>query len=373
MAQPPFTLNGRFLVQSVTGVQRVAREALMVFDRMAAEGRIAAPRLLLPAKGDLVAMPELAAIRPERVGTRGGHLWEQIDLPAACGAEPLLCLGNTAPLSRLFAKGKPVVTMVHDLSYKYFPAAYDWKFRAFYGALMPQILKRSEKVVTVSHAEELSMETHYPFLKGSGRLSYLQNGGIPDGDAALALAGPNRPMEARGYGIYVGSLTKRKNAEGVLKGAVAFLQAWPGMRFVVIGSTGASFGGVEVEIPDDVKDRLEFRGQINDAKVIYEAFAGARFLLFPSFYEASPLPPIEAMTFGCPVVSSSIPSLQERCGGAAVYCEGDKPDTIAAAIARLMGDPAFWAEKSAESRARAATYSWEKQAEGLLALCEAAR
>lgn len=372
MAEIPFTLNGRFLMQSVTGVQRVAREALMVFDAMAFAGDIPIPRLLLPA-GELVARPDLQAIRPEVVGKRGGHAWEQLELPVHCGAEPLLCLGNTAPLSRLMQSGRPVVTMVHDLSYKYFPAAYDWKFRAFYGALMPRILKRSERVVTVSHAEELSIAKHYPFLEGSDRLGFLQNGGIPDAAAAQAFAAPCPGKEARGYGIYVGSLTKRKNAEGVLKGAVAFLKAYPEMRFVVIGSTGASFGGVEVEIPDEVKDRLEFRGQINEAQKIYEAFAGARFLLFPSFYEASPLPPIEAMTFGCPVISSTIPSLKERCGDAALYCEGGDPDSVQAAIRKLMEEPGLWEAKSEASRARAATYSWRAQAEGLLALCEAAR
>ena len=369
----PFALNGRFLMQQVTGVQRVAREALMVFDRMAAEGQITAPRLLLPARGELVAMPELRAIRPERVGTRGGHLWEQMDLPAHCGAEPLLCLGNTAPIKRLFQKGRPVVTMVHDLSYKYFPAAYSWKFRALYGTMMPLILKRSDRVVTVSRAEELSIEKHYPELQGTGRLSYLQNGGIPDHDATVAFANPVPGADARGYGIYVGSLTKRKNAPGVLRGAIEFLKRYPKMRFVVIGSTGTPFEGVDVEIPEEVKARLEFRGQINDAQKIYDAFRRARFLLFPSFYEASPLPPIEAMTFGCPVISSGIPSLTERCGDAALHCEPDDPDSIQTAITALMEEPGLWEAKSAASLEQAARYSWQTQALGLLKLCEAVR
>lgn len=372
MDRKPITLNGRFLVQSVTGVQRVAREALMQFDRMAAEGTIPVPRLLLPAKGEIVAAPDLKAIVPERVGRLGGHAWEQIDLPRHAGADPLLCLGNTAPVVRLMGR-RPMVVMVHDLSYKYFPAAYSRVFRLVYSTIIPAILRWGDHVVTVSKAEEDQIRHHYPFLRDSDRLSYLQNGGIADhlADAARATAQPG--PEARGYGLYLGSLTRRKNAEGIIAGAVGFLRAHVDMRFVVIGATGASFEGVTLDVPEDVRDRLEFWGQVNDAARIHEACRGARFLLFPSFYEASPLPPIEAMTFGTPVVSSRIPSLEERCGNTAVYCDADDQQSIAAAIAKVMESPEHWQDLSRQASDWTARYSWAAQAEGLLDLCETVR
>lgn len=367
------SLNGRFLLQSITGVQRVAREALKALDEMAHAGEIKPFRVLLPEKGEIVAPPSLKATELRREGRYAGHAWEQVDLPRLSGPEPLLCLGNTAPLARLRQSGRPTVTMVHDLSYKYFPSAYSWKFRAFYETLIPQVLRHSDHVVTVSKAEETSIRKHYPFLEETGRLSFLQNGGVEDAEAAAALAAPAPSMEERGYGLYVGSLTKRKNAEGVLRGAVDFVRRHPAMRFVVIGANSASFQGVTIDIPAEVADRIEFRGQINDAKLIHDAYRKARFLLFPSFYEASPLPPIEAMTFGCPVVSSTIPSLKERCGDAAAYCEADDQDSIAAAIGSIMDDPSAWRALSEASRAQAARYSWRAQAQGLLELCERAR
>ncbi len=360
-------------MQSVTGVQRVARELLAEFDALAVAGKIAPPRLLLPARGDLVAPPALEAIRPERGGRFTGHLWEQLDLPRMAGAEPLLCLGNTAPLARVLARGRPTVAMVHDLSYKYFPAAYDWKFRALYGALIPVILRKAQEVVTVSDAERRAIVTAYPALAGDGRLSFLQNGGLSDAVAQSVAAEPLAPMESRGYGLYVGSLTRRKNAEGLLRAAIAFLEAYPQMRFVVIGASGASFEGVHVRVPAHLAERLEFRGQINDAATIHAAYRGARFLLFPSFYEASPLPPIEAMSFGCPALVSRIPSLTERCGEAALYFDPEDQGQIAAAIRSVMEDPALWHDYAARARAQAARYSWRAQAEGLIALCEGLR
>ena len=154
----------------------------------------------------------------------------------------------------------------------------------------------------------------------------------------------------------------------MLQAAIGFLQRHPDMRFVVIGASGASFEGVTLDIPEALRDRLEFRGQINDAGPIHAACRQARFLLFPSFYEASPLPPVEAMTFGCPVIASRIPSLTERCGEAALYCAPDDQDAIAAAIDSLMDDTT-WQTQSQAARTQAAGFTWEAQATGLLALC----
>lgn len=368
-----FSINGRFLLQSVTGVQRVAREVLAVFDAMAARGDMLPPRLLLPRKGELVNPPSLKAIRLERIGRLSGHAWEQLELPLEAGPEPLLCLGNTAPLTRLWSHGKPVVTMVHDLSYRYFPSAYSWKFRAVYNWLIPQVLRYSDRVVTVSRSEYDAIVRHYPTLADNPRLSFSQNGGLPDAIAREVLSETPRPMAERGYGLYVGSLTRRKNAEGVLRAAVEFLRLYPDMRFVVVGASAPSFESVSVDVPTSVCARLEFRGQVNDATAIYDIYRGARFLLFPSFYEASPLPPIEGMSFGCPAVVSRIPSLVERCGEAAVYCQSEDHASVMDAVRRVMDNPDEWQARSDAARTQAAGYSWTAQAEAIVALCEALR
>ncbi len=367
------TLNGRFLLQPVTGVQRVARELLAEFDRMAAADEIAPPRLLLPEAGEIVAPPALQAIVPERMGRWSGHAWEQFELPRLCGPEPLLCLGNTAPVSRLRRRGQPVVTMVHDLSYAYFPEAYTLRFRVFYGAVIPQVLRYSDRVVTVSNAEMDAIRQHFHFLAGSERLTFLPNGGLPDTAMRTAVAELERAPELRDYGLYVGSLTRRKNAEGILHAAITFLQRHPQMRFVVVGTTGTSFEGTHFDVPAEVADRLEFLGQVNEAERIYAAYRNARFLLFPSFYESSGLPPIEAMAFGCPVVSSRIPSLIERCGNASIYCDAHDQNSIADAIDSLMNNQPLWHQHSARSRAQAAGYTWAAQARGLLDLCGASK
>ena len=50
--------------------------------------------------------------------------------------------------------------------------------------------------------------------------------------------------------------------------------------------------------------------------------------MFPSYYEGFGLPPLEAMTCGCPVIISEQPALMEVCGDAALTCQADDADAI---------------------------------------------
>jgi glycosyltransferase involved in cell wall biosynthesis len=361
-------LNGRFLLQNITGVQRVEREILVALDELASQGLIKAPEVFLPEKGDVISMPDLQVIKLSRKGRLSGHLWEQIELPKYCHSKTLWCLGNTAPILSLLSSNTRILTMIHDLSYKYFPSAYSWKFRALYSTLIPIEISKSDVIVTVSNAEKQAMSQHYPKLKNAAHFYAAQNGGITDEAASVARTQNLPALADRNYGIYVGSLSKRKNAEGVLKAAIQFLESYPDMRFVVIGASSGVFDSFNIDIPDNVKPRLEMRGQVNVPKQIYDAFAHARFLLFPSFYEASPMPPVEAMTFGCPVIVSTIASLKERCGDAALYCDPNDIQSICDSIDSLMASEVIWNKLSEAGRVKSAEYSWRKQTETMLKL-----
>jgi glycosyltransferase involved in cell wall biosynthesis len=361
-------INGRFLLQNITGVQRVEREILVALDKLAIDGLINAPEVLIPEKGKIISMPALKLIKPTRKGKFTGHLWEQFELPKYCVLKTLWCLGNTSPVLSLLSPNTRVLTMIHDLSYKYFPSAYNWKFRALYSSLIPFEVAKSDVLVTVSNAEKEAMSQHYPKLKQAEHFYAAQNGGISDDAANFARTQTFPTLAERKYGIYVGSLSKRKNAEGVLNAAIRFLENYPDMRFIVIGASSGVFDSFKIEIPEKIKQRLEMRGQVNVPEQIYDAFAHARFLLFPSFYEASPMPPVEAMTFGCPVIVSAIPSLKERCGDAALYCDPHDIQSICDSIDTLMASEKLWNKLSEAGRIAAAEYSWRRQTETLINL-----
>ena len=356
-------INGRFLSQATTGVQRVARELTREIDHLVAARDMGFRLRLLCQRGADTSDLDLRATKIEEVGGPSGAMWEQVALPRAVGGAFLLCLGNTAPISLLLRRRR-VALMIHDLSFRLFPRAYRPTYRAAHTLVMP-LLRRADPIITVSETEKARLAG----LMGAAaaRVVVAQNGGWRQDDAAP----PSDAAEApRGYGLYVGSLSQRKNFGGVLATAIRLARE-DGLAFRIVGSRGTILSPTDVAVPEDVADKITFVGQVEDLEVLADMYRGAHFLLFPSFYEASPLPPLEAMHFGCPVIASNIPPMRERCGDAAAYCEPEEIESIVAVARALLADPARTADLVARGYECAARYSWRTQAAKLLAAIRA--
>ena len=356
-------VNGRFLTQPVTGVQRYARELMATLDQLLDRGELDRSRLEVELLSPRLrgGAPPWRHVSHREVGRLSGHAWEQLELPRAAHGDVLFCPGNTAPLAALAGAMRTVVT-VHDLSYLYFPDAYSLAFRAAYRTLVPAVLRHADAVVTVSESERRAIVERYPFT--GGRLVAIQNGGLPA--AARPFDGPPPP---RTHALYVGALSKRKNFPGVLAAAVR-LNRERALPFVFVGGGGSTFQPVVADVPPDVRGRLTFAGQVDRLDECVRFYRSALCLVFPSFYEASPLPPVEAMACGCPVIASRIPSLLERCGDAALYCDPHDVGDIARAVARLADDAALRQSLVEKGYERARRFSWEACARRTLEVIE---
>lgn len=344
-------INGRFLMQPITGVQRVARELVSEMDRLVGSGDTEARLALACEPGADISDLRLRHIPVERRGGASGHAWEQFVLPRMVAGRRLLCLGNTAPLASALL-GQRFSVMIHDLSYLSQPQAYSWRYRVAHRLLLPALLRRGAPVFTVCEAE-----AHRLLSLSHGRpIVVAQNGGWP-GDRI-----DRRNSQARERMVlYVGSLSRRKNVERVIEVAVQ-LARQDDVRTVFVGSGSDILAPIRVQVPDDVAHMLEFTGQLPCLDQLADYYRRAACLLFPSLYEASPLPPVEAMSMGCSVVASSIPSMIERCGSAALYCDPLDSDDILAAVRRVLNDPVKVEELRNAGFACAEGYSWRDQA-----------
>lgn len=330
-------------------------------DRLLAEQPERAEAVLLVGADARVDDLALKAIRVVPLGHARSAMWEQSVLPSAVGRRPLLCLGNTAPLTMLLRR-RPVAVMIHDLSYRLFPDAYGTSYRIAHAALLPFLLRRARPIFTVSHSERMMLASVMRDPKR--RVVVAPNGGWHD-DLVEERAFDPRRLD--GPLLYVGSLSARKNFLGALACAVRLARR-DGRKSVFIGASGRFLSAMKIEVPEEARPFIEFRGQVESLDELAQAYRQAACLLFPSFYEASPMPPVEAFALGCPVIASDIPSLRERCGDAALYCQPDELDDMIACIDRMTGDPGLAAALTEKGYARARTLSWREQAEQVLSV-----
>ena len=360
-------INGRFLTQSISGVQRYAHEIVTLWDEMIEAGeKSILPfefELLVPRKKFLKHNLELRHIPTKFLGYFTGHLWEQLELPFHTMKRTLFCPGNTAPILHLLTNNPTVVT-VHDLSFRYFPQAYSKLFKVIYHILTPLIFRFSEAIITVSRAENASLLKLYPAAQK--KVYVIQNGGIPLrylNQIDTAIHSKNTIQQP--FLLYVGALNQRKNPQGVIA-AFNKLKKFKDLNLVIIGAESKSFKQIEYDRLTDISDRIIFKGQIDDTYALIPYYRYALCLVFPSFYEASPLPPIEAMACECPVLSSNITALQERCGEAALYCDPNSPDDIAQKIEQLVINKSLRESLKDKGLKRAAQFTWENCAKNTL-------
>ena len=74
----------------------------------------------------------------------------------------------------------------------------------------------------------------------------------------------------------------------------------------------------------------------------------------PAKYDEIGIVPVEAMAFGTPLVTSSLPIIDEAVGNAALFCNPDSAEDIAEKIIRLLEEEELWNTLSANGRSRAA-------------------
>ncbi|WP_431302561.1 glycosyltransferase family 4 protein [Sediminicoccus sp. BL-A-41-H5] len=346
-------INGRFLTQGLTGVQRYAREMTRALDALAARGEAPPLRLIAPpgAQG-LDDFPQLA---PSLTGTRGGQLWEQLDLPRAARGDFVLNLGNTAPV----AQGRNQAVVIHDAGVFDTPESYSWKFRSWYRGLQRMLVLREARILSVSEfsagrlAANLGLEAARIGVTLEGGEHILREAADP---GILARHG----LSARSYALVIGTGAAHKNL-AALHHAIGAL----GARGLTLAVAGAQDAAVFRQAGAPPAPNVRPLGRVSDAELraLYES---ALCLVFPSRYEGFGLPPVEAMWCGCPVIASKAGAVPEVCGDAALWFDAAAPESLGEAVASLADDAERRAGLVEAGRARVQHFSWEQAARRLL-------
>jgi len=110
--------------------------------------------------------------------------------------------------------------------------------------------------------------------------------------------------------------------------------------------------------------RVVMLGEPTDEELA-SLMSGAEAFCLPSLYEGFGLTVLEAMGCGAPVVVSDRGALPELVGDAGIVVE-PTGEAVAAALRRVLGDPALAARLRERGKARAREFTWQRTASGWL-------
>jgi len=169
-----------------------------------------------------------------------------------------------------------------------------------------------------------------------------------------------------------GRIVATASADVPLKGLVPLLEAVAKLRterdveLVVVGR--ARPGGAADAALDrlGLGDAVRFVHGISEQALV-DLFGSAEVAVVPSLYEGFSLPAIEALACGTPVVATTAGALPEVVGPdgvSALHVPPGDPEALAAAVGRLLDDPALASRLGAAGRARVVErYTWRAVAE----------
>lgn len=301
-------INGRFLTQRITGVQRYALEITRALDSLISDDKNLQKHeyIVITPKKVLYSI-KLNNIQVVQKGVLKGHLWEQLELPIYSHDGFLMNFCNCAPLLK-----RNQTVAIYDAAVSAMPQSFSWLFRTWYRIMFFCLGKMARQIFTCSEFSKKELhkyfsiplnKTHviYPGIEHIKRLN-------PD-ESIISRVN----LKGKMYVLAVSSMNPSKNFPLVLDVA----RLMPEMEFIIAGGSNAKvFKSAGLDVPQNAR----LIGYVSDEELM-ALYRHASVFVYPSLYEGFGIPPLEAMMCGCPAIVSDIEVFHEVYGDSVEYCD----------------------------------------------------
>lgn len=305
--------------------------------------------------------------------------WEQFALPKAAkkyGCDILHCTSNTAPVN----PGMPLVVTLHDIIYlegiSIFKKGGTWyqKFGNMYRRyVVPAVVKKSDKIITVSKFERNRINEFFGFPESDDRLVAVYNG-VSEHFAPVKDKNELKRVKEKyklpdNFFFFLGNTDPKKNTPGTLKAFSNYVkQTGEDVYLVMLDYEHQELTKILSDIGDpDLINRIVLTGYVinTDLPSIYNLCS---VFVYPSLRESFGIPMLEAMRCGTPVITSNTSSMPEVSGNAAYIIDPFKPDEITNAMIEIVNNQDLRKELVEKGLKQAEKFSWANMAKEVLEL-----
>jgi len=258
----------------------------------------------------------------------------------------------------------PSIYHPHDLQHVHLPEFFPPVERRRREVLYRAMCEQAAMVAVASQWTKRDVERQYglppakvvvvPLAPPTAAYDRLDADGA--GLAAVRLGLPPR------FVLYPAQTWPHKNHVALLEALASLRRAGIVVPFVSTGRLTEHFPMLRQRASRlGIADQVQWLGFLSprDLSAVYSR---ATAVVIPTRFEAASAPLWEAFLAGIPAACSTVTSLPEQAGDAALLFDPDRTDQLAEAVRRLWEDPALRSTLVSRGRERVAAYSWDRTA-----------
>lgn len=255
--------------------------------------------------------------------------------------------------------------VIHDIAFEHFPEHAGWLSGKYYRHYSPLFARRAARIATVSEFSRQDIISHYGI--SPERIDVVGNGAreafSPKSEAEINEVKRKFGVEGE-YFIYAGAIQPRKNLANLFRAFDLFKSRNPGNVKLVVAGRKAWKYREAMDAYASMANRADviFSGHLS-SRELAGLMSGGLALVYVSLFEGFGIPIIEAMNCGTPVITSSVSSMPEVAGDAALLVNPHSPAQIAEALERIHRNRHLRQSLIARGNVQKQKFSWDNTAE----------
>lgn len=258
-------------------------------------------------------------------------------------------------------------TVIHDLTYLYFPELVEEKNLAHLRRVVPRSIREADFIITVSESVKAELVREFSLDPGSCIVTSIPPEPVyftPNNNEIHA----KYELKTKKYIFFIGNLEPRKSLSTLVEAYRLLPQPIKDeYSLVLAGGKGWKSEKSQRSIDDAIaaKENVIHVGYIDQADSP-AFFQNASLFVMPSIYEGFGMPILEAMAGNTPVVASDIPVLRETGGNAALYAKPSDASDFRNKILLALTDPQLIQSLNAAAMIQLKRVTWEDNASRII-------
>ena len=315
--------------------------------------------------------PEIKVREPKSILFRHtGALWRSLALPSCIrddGLDIYHGLSHELPFGIDRVAIKKIVT-IHDLLFMRYPHLFSTIDRAVYGQKYHYAVDKADVIVATCEQTKRDIVRYFNVSEGKIRVVYqsCHPKFYNHCDRSMIDAVKRKYFLPDEYMLYVGAIEENKNIFSLI---CAFADTKDHtLNLVLVGQGKGYKNRIVRKIRElGLENKIWFVDKALDEE-LPSLYQGARFFVYPSFFEGFGIPILEALFSGKAVITSNSSSMPEAAGAGALYIDPNSIRELKEAIDKLSLDASLRGELAHRGRLHAEKFHLHESTKSMMEL-----